>query len=50
MVLANLTEAQVAVAHGGFDDQAVLTALENENACNPVLRASARAIIEDTNE
>ena len=89
MVLANLTEAQLAVAQEdeserideellnpptvspieiglppigakrrrrrrrqadlpSFDDQAVLTALENENACNPVLRASARSIIEDT--
>ena len=88
MVLANLTEAQLAVAQEDeserideellnpptvspieiglppigakrrrrrrrqanlpFDDQAVLTALENENACNPVLRASARSIIEDT--
>lgn len=29
-----------------FTDQDIRTALENENACNPVLRASANAIIE----
>ena len=29
-----------------FDDQTILIALENENACNPVLRASANAILE----
>ena len=29
-----------------FPDQAVMVALENENACNPVLRASALSIIE----
>lgn len=30
-----------------FDDQIVLIALENENACNAVLRASANSIIEE---
>ena len=50
-VLAKLTEAQLGVAHDlPFDDQAALTALENENACNPILRASARSIIEDTDQ
>ena len=29
-----------------FQDQAILVALQNENACNPVLRASANSIIE----
>lgn len=29
------------------DNQAVLVALRNSNACNPVLRASAKAIIEE---
>ena len=29
-----------------FEDQVILLALENENACNPVLRASANAILE----
>lgn len=31
-----------------FDDEAVLLALSYENACNPVLRASARSIIEES--
>ena len=30
-----------------FADQVVLVALQNENACNPVLRASANSIIEE---
>ena len=30
-----------------FDEQVVLVALDNENACNPVLRSSARSIIEE---
>ncbi len=30
----------------GFQNQTILVALENENACNPVLRASANSIIE----
>ena len=29
-----------------LEDSAILTAIENENACNPVLRTSARATIE----
>lgn len=29
-----------------FDDQVILVALQNENACNPVLKASANSIIE----
>ena len=29
-----------------FDDTVVVTALENQNACNPVLRASSSSIIE----
>ena len=29
-----------------FDDAAVVFALENENACNPVLRASSNSIVE----
>jgi hypothetical protein len=30
-----------------FDDHIALTALANENACDVVLRAAARAIIEE---
>ena len=33
-----------------FPDHAVMVALENENACNPVLRASALSIIETLQE
>ena len=33
-----------------FPDQAVMVALEYENACNPVLRASALSIIETLQE
>ena len=30
-----------------FEEHAVLVALQNDNACNPVLRASANSIIEE---
>lgn len=30
-----------------FEDRVVLVALQNKNACNPVLRASANTIIEE---
>lgn len=33
-----------------FHNQEVLLALDHENDCNPVLRASARSIVEDTQE
>ena len=31
-----------------FADDVILTAIENERACNPVLRASANSILETT--
>ena len=49
-MLANLTEAQLDVVAGKmkfFDDDDVKLAITNENACNPVLRTSARAILEE---
>ena len=33
-----------------FDDATILMALENENACNPVLRTSSNAVIEEVTE
>ena len=35
-----------ALSPNTFDDAAVVIALENENACNPVLRASSNSIVE----
>ncbi len=52
--MANLNEAllQLTVARSResvreLDDATILMALENENACNPVLRTSANAMIEE---
>ena len=34
------------VGQESFDDEVVMVALQNENACNPVLRASANALLQ----
>lgn len=38
------------IKDAAFDDEDLKLALEFENACSPILRASARSIIQDTLE
>ena len=43
---AHYRQRRQIVSNTMFEDQTILLALQNENACNPVLRASANAILE----